>query len=117
MTDSIAKKIVERVDKMRSERASLETLWKECHDYTFPLRASGLSGNVFSADQAKSKVAELLTTEGTRGVRDIAAIIVGGMTPANSKWFELVIDDAETDEAESLKKASDVIFNMIHASN
>lgn len=117
MTDNIAKKIVERVDKMRSERASLETLWKECHDYTFPLRASGLSGNVFSADQAKSKVAELLTTEGTRGVRDIAAIIVGGMTPANSKWFELVIDDAETDEAEALKKASDVIFNMIHASN
>lgn len=118
MTDnSIARKVIERADKMRSERASLETVWKECYNHTFPLRASGLSGNVFTADQARDKIADLLTTEGTRGARDIASIIVGGMTPANAKWFELIIDEAENEEAEALKKASDVIFEKIHASN
>lgn len=118
MSDNrIAHKIIERADKMRSERASLEDVWKECYKYTSPLRASGLSGNVFTADQAKDDVAELLTTEGTRSVRDIASIIVGGMTPANAKWFELVIDDVEPDETDALKKASDIIFEKIHASN
>ena len=100
MTDnSIARKVIERADKMRSERASLESVWKECYNHTFPLRASGLSGNVFTADQARDKAADLLTTEGTRGARDIASIIVGGMTPANAKWIELIIDEEENEEA------------------
>lgn len=113
----LANKIVERLDSLKSERASLETVWKECFEYTYPIRASGLLGNVFTADHAKNKVANLLTTEGTRGARTIASIIVGGMTPSNSKWFELTLDEAEIEENEALTTASDVIFKKIHASN
>lgn len=112
-----AEKIVERLASLKSERTSLETVWKECFDYTYPIRASGLLGNVYNAEQAKSKVAELLTTEGTRGARTIASIIVGGMTPSNAKWFDLTLDDAETEENEALTVASDVIFKKIHSSN
>lgn len=114
---NIASKIVDRVSSLRSERASLETIWKDCYEHTFPVRAAGLLGNNFTADQAKNKVADLLTTEGTRGARDIASIIVGGMTPSNAKWFDFVIDDLEQEEDEALKKASDIIFRKIHSSN
>lgn len=117
MTNNVASKIIERADTLKSERASLEAVWKDCYDHTFPIRASGLLGNKFTADQAKNKTADLLTTEGTRGTRDIASIIVGGMTPANAQWFDLVIDEADTDESEALKKASETIFKKIHSSN
>lgn len=114
---TLANKIIARLDSLKSERLSLEKVWKECFNYTYPIRASGLLGNVYNADQAKQKVAELLTTEGTRGARTIASIIVGGMTPSNSKWFELTLDDAEIEENEALTVASDVVFKKIHASN
>lgn len=117
MTQQTADKIIERSNKLRSERAALETVWLDCYSHTFPIRASGLSGHVFSADQSKNRVADLLTTEGTRGTRDIASIIVGGMTPANARWFDLVIDDVDNDEAEALQRASEIIFKKIHSSN
>ncbi|MDF7671153.1 portal protein [Orbaceae bacterium ESL0721] len=115
--ENAASKIISRVSSLRAERASLERVWKDCYEHTFPIRASGLLGDAFTADQAKNKVADLLTTEGTRGARDIASIIVGGMTPSNAKWFDLVIDDVEKIEDEALKKASDIIFRKIHSSN
>lgn len=117
MVDKVANKIIDRANKMRSERASLEEVWLDCYKFTFPLRASGLLGNTFTADQSKDRMADLLTTEGTRGARDIASIIVGGMTPPNAIWFELIIDDPDKDEAEALKAASDIIFRKIHSSN
>lgn len=117
MDNRVADKIIERATKMRSERASLEEVWRDCYDHTFPIRASGLLGNTFTAEQSKDRTADLLTTEGTRGARDIASIIVGGMTPANAIWFDLIIDDADTDESDALKKASEIIFKKIHSSN
>lgn len=117
MNCKVADKVIERANKMRSERASLESVWRDCYDHTFPIRASGLQGNRLTAEHAKSRTADLLTTEGTRGARDIASIIVGGMTPANAIWFDLVIDGADTDESDALKKASEIIFKKIHSSN
>lgn len=114
---NLANKIIERLDSLISQRAPLEVVWKECYDYTYPIRGSGLLKHPLNASQAKSKVANLITTEGTRGVRTIASIIVGGMTPSNAKWFELVIDDTEDEDTEDLKEASDIIFQKIHASN
>lgn len=117
MTQLTAEKIIKRSDELKSTRGTLETVWKECYDLTYPIRASGLHGTHLDAAQAKRKTAELLTSEGTRGARTIAAIIVGGMTPSNAKWFELTLDDAENSENEALTRASDIIFKKIHASN
>lgn len=117
MMQSEISKIIDRFARLRSDRSALETIWKDCYDYTFPLRGSGLMGNNLTADQAKDKVADLITTEGTRGVRDIASIIVGGMTPANARWFDLVVDDATNEEKAALKEAAEIIFKKIHESN
>lgn len=113
----LIKKICERVGSLRSERASLEVVWKDCYEYTYPVRSSGLCGNRLDASQAKNKVAKLLTSEGTRGARTIASLIVGSMTPSNVLWFNIVVEDASKSENAALTTVANELWKTIHASN
>lgn len=110
-------RIISHFEGLKKQRRPLESVRAECYKYTFPLRGSGTDGFEKDASQTLGEVSELLTTEGTRAVRDVASIIVGGMTPSNALWFNLAAEGLSEEDNNALNRASDIIFRKIHASN
>lgn len=45
--------LIQRLDAPKALRRRHESVWRECYDYTYPLRGSGLAGDVLDAQSAK----------------------------------------------------------------
>lgn len=46
MMDDIAAKLIRRTDSLKAIRQPNEAVWRECYDYTYPLRGAGFSSDV-----------------------------------------------------------------------
>jgi head-to-tail connecting protein len=113
-----ADKICKRLTSLKSLRIPHEDVWRRCFEYTYPLRANGLSGDIVDAESGQNKKAKQTDSTGTEAVRTLASAIMSGLTPANSRWFELQIGSDDTDEDKRyLSDAADTIWKNIHASN
>ena len=58
--DQLASRLIRRADTLKANRQVHESVWRECYDYTYPLRGAGFSSEVLDAQSAKHKVAKLL---------------------------------------------------------
>lgn len=115
---------VKRLEELKSLRAPLETLWREAYDYTFPQRGEKLGQNILgdgalSAASARSKQARIYDGTAARAVQLLASMLLGGLTPANSRWAGLDIPNIEddSDARKWLDGAAEVIWKNIHASD
>lgn len=118
--DELAARICKRLKTLTSLRQPHENTWQECYDYSHPIRAAGLNNTVIDAESAKAQTARLLDTTSTEAARVLASSIVGGMTPANSRWFEPDIGESNQvsdDSKRWLDDASQKLWENIHASN
>lgn len=118
--DDLAARICKRLKTLESNREPHENTWQECYYYSHPIRAAGLQNTVIDAESAKAQTARLLDTTSTDAARVLASSIVGGMTPANSRWFEPDIGESNQVSDESkrwLDDASQKLWENIHASN
>lgn len=110
-------RICKRMSELKGLRQPHENVWRDCYDYTFPLRADGFDGNVVDAQQAQARKARIFDGTATDGARTLASSIMSGLTPANSRWFELDIEDETPEEKRFFDAAAETIWMNIHQSN
>lgn len=76
-----------------AERSKLDTTYKDCFDFTYPILGAGLQ----SAAEAGSAVTEAtgkkvnknFDSTAAEACRLIASAVLAGLTPANAQWFLL----------------------------
>ena len=117
MSDASA--IVRRLGQLKTQRAPHEQVWRECFDYTYPLRGSGLNQDAIDAERGQSKQADILDSTGTDAAQLLASEIASGTTPANTLWFEYAVTGSSDDDAETrwFGDAAKTVWENIHASN
>lgn len=111
-----AKKILDRLAALVGKRSPYEQDWRDCFDMTFPVRGNGFQ-SATSTDTARGKNAARLDSTGTDSARTLASGLMGGITPANSRWFGLDVGDETDEERKWLDEAADTIWQNIHAAN
>jgi len=116
MADAVA--ILRRHERMKTQRqSSVESVWRDCFDYTFPLRGNGLNGAVETATGAQAKQAQLLDSTAADSANVLAANIMAGLTPANARWFALDVGNETDEERRWLDESADLLWENIHMSN
>lgn len=128
MAETKAETLLRRHKQLKDRRTSLEQPWRECYDYTYPLRGAALStqnSQVTASDEAtlqayaKNKNAQIYDDTATDCVRILASALVAGTTPANSRWPGYAAEGFDDDEVpddvlEWLDTSSDLVWRNIH---
>ncbi|MDR4742718.1 portal protein [Klebsiella pneumoniae] len=115
--EELAVRLIKRVDSLKAARQVHESVWRECYDYTYPLRGAGLSETVLDAQSAKYKVAKLLDGTATDSARMLASALMSGMTPANAQWLNLDSELLPDDAAAWLSTCATLVWENIHSAN
>lgn len=103
---------------MKSARvSSVETVWRDCFDYTFPIRGSGLGGATQTANSGQEKQARLQDGTAADSANILASNIMAGLTPSNALWFALDVGDETDEERRWLDESAELLWENIHASN
>lgn len=114
---NVAAKLIKRLDTLKASRQMHESVWRECYDYTYPLRGAGFSEEVLNAQSAKNKVAKLLDGTATDSARMLASALMSGMTPANAQWLNLDSESLPDDAKAWLSTCATLVWENIHAAN
>lgn len=114
---SDAATIVRRLGALKGNRLPHETVWRDCYDYTSPLRGSGFQSSDLDAGSGQSRKARLVDGTATDAARLHASSLSSGITPATSIWFAIEIEDSTLDEKTWLEDSSYRIFKLIHGAN
>jgi len=109
--------ICRRLGQMRGDRMPHEQAWRDCFDYSFPLRADGLNGQIIDAQVGQSKKAQLLDSTSTDSCRTLASGLMSGLTPASARWVALDVQDEDDEGRRWLDEAADDMWKNIHAGN
>jgi len=118
-------KLLKRFEQLKTRRAVVEEEWRSAYRYTHPLRGVGLEtmGTVSTnptqqnASVAATNQAELMDSTGADSSLTLAAALQSGLTPSNSRWPLLDVDDPTDEERQWLDDAADSLWENIHASN
>jgi len=108
---------IKTLDAFRASRSQHEDVWRRCFDVSFPLRGDGLQGSITSAQDALTRLAARRDSTATDAGEQLAANIMGGLTPANSLWFDMDAGNETPEERRWLSSSSRTIWENIHASN
>ena len=78
--------IIKRFEQAKNRRSVWESHWQECYDYALPRR----SGAISEIEPGEKKQQRLF--DGTAGdaIEQLAASLMGELTPAWARWFDLV---------------------------
>jgi len=109
--------LLHRHQQMEADRQTVESVWRDCFDYTYPIRGNGLQGATDTPTGAQGKQARLFDNTAGDSVNVLASNIVAGMTPANARWFDLDAGDETPEEKRWLSEAADLLWQNIHMSN
>ena len=112
-----AKQLERRHAAMKAARAKHESVWRDCLDHTFPYRGDGFGRTDTSAVAGAERRARLVDGTGADSARILASAIMGGVTPANSRWFALELPKAQGDERVWLDETADRLWRNIHGAN
>ncbi len=115
--DSVAVEVIRRYGVLKGLRSKHEQTWRECYDYSFPIRSQGFNGETEEISGVQAKRAELCDTTSTDSGRQLASAVQTGITPANSRWFGMTVWKEADDEKTWLDESADSLWKAIHASN
>lgn len=116
MADAAA--ICKELDQKKTLRLPLESVWRDCFLLSFPLRAYGLNGGKEGVQDTRKLFADIMDITTTDSVRTLSSQVMSGLTPPNSRWFQLDTTGRENDEERRwLDDAAQILFENIHASN
>lgn len=112
------KVLLERFNGARRARGPWETLWQECYDYTLPQRG----GFMYQNTPGARRMEKIYDATGMDAVDQLAASLLGNLTPTWSQWFGLKPGpDLSPEEAEKLspvlEKAARTIQDHFDQSN
>ena len=94
-----------------------EQVWRDCYDFTHPIRGMGFNGEIGDSSAAQSKRAELTDSTAPDSALILASEIHSGMTPANSLWFGMAVDGADEEGRRWLGSAAKTLWENIHMAN
>lgn len=112
-----ASQLIKRASSMKSIRAQNDSTWRDCYDYTYPMRGAGLEGASDSLNDAAGRTAKIYDSTATDSARLLASAMMAGMTPANAQWLDLDADDLSDEEKAWFSEAAEIIWVNIHAAN
>jgi len=115
--DDLGAKIMRRKAALEQLRIPHEQHWRDCFDYSFPERGDGFYGEKNDTSGLQAKRARLLDSTSTDSCQILAAAIMSGGTPSNSRWFGMSAGQDSDEEKRWFDQASESIFTNIHASN
>lgn len=110
-------RICKRRDALFGLRGPHEQVWKDCFDFTHPLRGDGFNQEIYTATEGQNKQARLLDSTGTDASRLLASSIMSGLTPANGLWFDLNVNDESQEEKAFFSNAAETVWGNIHQAN
>ena len=117
MSDNLAAEIMRRAGVLRGLRTDHEDVWRDCGDYSFPIRSQGFHGEREDLSASMTKRAKLYDSTSTDAARILASGVQTGITPANSRWFGLQVWNETDAERVWMDEAADALWEAIHASN
>lgn len=110
--------MLRRHERLKSARVNaVESVWRDCYDYTFPLRGNGLNGAMHTAASGQSKQAQLLDSTAADSANILASNIMAGLTPSNSRWFALDVGNESEEERRWLDDAAELLWENVHMAN
>lgn len=115
--EELASKIMRRKAALQTVRIPHEQVWRDCFDYSFPERGDGFYDEKNDATALQTKRARLLDSTSTESGQILAAAIMSGGTPSNSRWFGLAAGQDTEEEKRWFDICADTIFENIHGSN
>jgi hypothetical protein len=127
MADYSGDKIVNCLSALKAERDMHNTIWADPYRYTFPSRGQGFinpgqAQGMQRARTAKDEEAMRLDSTLAESAEMFAAALVSGLTPSNSNWLALDVEEdtaavIEDTSKEWLQSVSTKIHKRIHMSN
>lgn len=114
-----AAKLLKRLEALKTQRAVVEEVWKQCFAFTYPLRGIGFysEDSADAASLAKTLQAAITDSTGTDSSRIHASALMSGLTPSSQRWPVLDVDGASDGAKKWLDNAADVLWQNIHQSN
>lgn len=109
--------LCKRLEKLKQLRQVHEHVWKDCFDHSFPIRGSGLQGNILTAQTGLDIKARLVDSTATDGGRILASALQSGMTPANARWFGLDVEGVSDEAKRWLDDSAETQHQGIHNAN
>lgn len=111
-------RILSRFEKAKERRSNWDTLWQEAYDYTLPNRGDFSSGS----RPGRLNLEKIYDGTAMDSVDQLAASILGNLTPPWSQWFGLKPGpDLAPEEAEALapvlEKAAKTLQDHLDRSN
>lgn len=89
MSDNkLANKIVNRLGQLKTARKPHEKVWKECFDYSFPIRGVGIDGTVSNTDDVQRKKLQLFDSTLTDAAKTQASAIISGLNGQTVRYIE-----------------------------
>jgi len=113
----LAVQLLRRKSSLEQLRTPHEQLWRDCFDYSFPERGDGFNGEKNDAPALQAKRARLMDSTSTDAGQILAAAIMSGGTPSNSRWFGLSTGQDTDEEKRWFDLCAETIFENIHGSN
>lgn len=117
MSETLAAQIMRRLAAMESKRLPHEQVWRDCFDYSFPERGDGFSGEKNDATALQAKRARLMDATSTDSGQILAAALMSGGTPSNSRWFGMSTGQDSDEEERWFDLCAEILFENIHGSN
>jgi Bacteriophage head to tail connecting protein len=112
-----AQHIKRRCDALTAARQLHTQVWRDCADYTFPVRADGLDNQIITATDAQQRKAIIYDATAPDSCKVGAATIMGAMIPASAQWFGLDIGEASDEEQRWLDDMARFMWQNLHSSN
>lgn len=106
-----------RAATMKGLRVPYEQNMKDGFDYSFPERGDGFYNDKADGGSLAVKRAKLMDSTSTDSGQILAASIMSGGTPSNSRWLGLSAGEDTDEEKKWFDNSAQTIWENIHASN
>lgn len=115
--------LIKYFDTLKTNRLPLENLWRLCYQYSHPIRGVQFGAGLDTRpedvqQQAAIMQANIFDATATDACRILASSLVSGLTPSNSRWFDLSVGGNADQELKAwLDETATTVHTEIHASN
>jgi hypothetical protein len=115
---ALRKRVLERHEVLKNERASWKAHWDDLTDYFRPRRSRWQTNSKSGGNQRNDK---LINSSPLRALKVLAAGMMAGITSPARKWLTLTVDvpelNKESDVRRWLDQAEQVLFDSLAKSN
>lgn len=110
-------KIKQRYTSLAADKQLSVGTWRECYQWTNPARGDGLDCVIISATDAQSQKARIFDSTAPESLKVGVSTLMGGMVPANSRWFDMDVGHESDEERAWLDTMARFMWENIHAAN